>query len=86
MLPEGTPYIDAYPDMTTEEAVEQVVIFDEVYPRRTGIMSDVTTIEEKWNAYRFRDTGVNFSEKYILPGQELRIRFASGFSTVWSSP
>ena len=57
--------------MTTEEAVEQVVIFDEVYPRRTGIMSDVTTIEvtdkvenedgttteEKWNAYRFRDTG-----------------------------
>jgi hypothetical protein len=92
MLPEGTPYIDAYPDMTTEEAVEQVVIFDEVYPRRTGIMSDVTTIEvtdkvenedgttteEKWDAYRFRDTGVNFSEKYILPGQELRIRFASG--------
>ena len=92
MLPEGTPYIDAYPDMTTEEAVEQVVIFDEVYPRRTGTMSDVTTIEvtdkvenedgttteEKWNAYRFRDTGVNFSEKYILPGQELRIRFASG--------
>lgn len=92
MLPEGTPYIDAYPDMTTEEAVEQVVIFDEVYPRRTGIMSDVTTIEvtdkvenedgttteEKWNAYRFKDTGVNFSEKYILPGQELRIRFASG--------
>lgn len=92
MLPGGTPYIDAYPDMTTEEAVEQVVIFDEVYPRRTGIMSDVTTIEvtdkvenedgttteEKWDAYRFRDTGVNFSEKYILPGQELRIRFASG--------
>ena len=92
MLPEGTPYIDAYPNMTTEEAIEQVVIFDEVYPRRTGIMSDVTTIEvtdkvenedgttteEKWNAYRFRDTGVNFSEKYILPGQELRIRFASG--------
>lgn len=92
MLPEGTPYIDAYPNMTTEEAIEQVVIFDEVYPRRTGTMSDVTTIEvtdkvenedgttteEKWNAYRFRDTGVNFSEKYILPGQELRIRFASG--------
>jgi len=92
MLPVGTPYIDAYPDMTTEEAIEQVVIFDEVYPRRVGIMSDVTTIEvpdkvenedgttteEKWNAYRFKDTGVNFSEKYILPGQELRIRFASG--------
>lgn len=45
MLPEGTPYIDAYPNMTTEESIEQVVIFDEVYPRRTGTMSDVTTIE-----------------------------------------
>ena len=92
MLPEGTPYIDAYPDMTTEEAVEQVVIFDEVYPRRTGIMSDVTTIEvtdkvenedgttteEKWNAYRFKDTGITFSKDYILPGEELKIIFQSG--------
>ena len=92
MLPEGTPYIDAYPDMTTEEAVEQVVIFDEVYPRRTGIMSDVTTIEvtdkvenedgttteEKWNAYRFKDTGITFSKDYILSGEELKIIFQSG--------
>lgn len=92
MLPAGTPYIDAYPNMVTEEAIEQVIVFDDIYPRRTGTMSDIATIEvtdkvenedgttteEKWNAYRFRDTGVNFSEKYILPGQELRIRFASG--------
>ena len=92
MLPEGTPYIDAYPDMTTEEAVEQVVIFDEVYPRRTGIMSDVTTIEvtdkvenedgttteEKWNAYRFKDAGITFSKDYILSGEELKIIFQSG--------
>lgn len=92
MLPDGTPYIDAYPDMTTEEAIEQVVIFDEVYPRRVGTMSDVTTIEvtdkvenedgttteEKWNAYRFKDTGITFSKDYILPGEELKIIFQSG--------
>ncbi len=89
MLPEGTPYIDAYPNMTTEEAIEQVVMFDEVYPRRTGIMSDVTTKEytetnedtgevTKWNAYRFKDTGITFSKDYILPGEELKITFQSG--------
>lgn len=92
MLPVGTPYIDAYPNMRTEEAVEQVVVFDDVYPRRTGTMSDITTheytdkIEEegkepvykKWNAYRFKDTGIMFSKDYVLEGQELRIIFQSG--------
>lgn len=92
MLPEGTPYIDAYPDMTTEEAIEQVVIFDDVYPRRVGTMSDITTkeytdkvenadgttTEKKWNAYRFKDTGITFSKDYILPGNELKITFRSG--------
>lgn len=92
MLPVGTPYIDAYPDMSMEEAVEDVVVFEDIYPRRTGVMSDITLheytdkIEEegkepvfnKWNAYRFRDSGILFSEKYVLPGQELKIVFQSG--------
>jgi hypothetical protein len=92
MLPEGTPYIDAYPNMTTEEAIEQIVIFDEVYPRRLGTMSDVTTheytetienadgttTEQRWSAYRFKDTGITFSKDYILPGEELKITFQSG--------
>lgn len=38
MLPEGTPYIDAYPNMTRDQIVETVVVFDNVYPRRTGMM------------------------------------------------
>lgn len=92
MLPEGIPYIDAYPNMTTEEAIEQVVIFDEVYPRRVGTMSDITTkeytetienadgtiTEKKWNAYRFKDTGITFSKDYVLPSEELKITFQSG--------
>ncbi|WP_250705077.1 hypothetical protein [Bacteroides fragilis] len=92
MLPEGIPYIDAYPNMTTEEAIEQIVIFDEVYPRRVGTMSDITTkeytetienadgttTEKKWNAYRFKDTGITFSKDYVLPGEELKITFQSG--------
>ena len=92
MLPVDTPCIDAYPDMNIEEAVEQVVVFDEIFPRRTGTMSDITTkeytdkienadgttTEEKWNAYRFKDTGTTFSKDYILPGEELKITFQSG--------
>lgn len=92
MLPTGTPYIDAYPGMSTEEAIEDVVVFEDVYPRRTGTISNITLheytdkIEEegkepvftKWNAYRFKDPGITFSEKYVLPGQELRIIFQSG--------
>ena len=92
MLPEGTPYIDAYPNMSTEEAIEQVVVFDDIYPRRVGTMLDVTTheyidkiengdgttTEKKWNAYRFKDTGIIFSEEYRLPGEDLKIIFQSG--------
>lgn len=92
MLPEGIPYIDAYEGMTTEEAVEGIVVYDDIYPRRIGTVSDITTHEytdtienadgsttkEKWNAYRFKDTGIIFSEDYVLPGEELKITFQSG--------
>ncbi len=92
MLPVETPYIDAYPNMRTEEAVEQVIVFDDIYPRRVGTMSDITTHEytdtienedgtttqEKWNAYRFKDNGIKFSKEYILSSEELKITFQSG--------
>lgn len=88
MLPVDTPYIDAYEGMTTEEAIEDVVVFDDVFPRRVGTLSDVhTRTEEVENEdgttesvtyYRFKDTGLEFKEEYIIEGQELRIQFQSG--------
>ena len=45
MLPSGTPYIDAYTGMTNAEAVEDVVVFDDIYPRRIGTLSDVKTVD-----------------------------------------
>lgn len=92
MLPVDTPFIDAYPGLIAEEAIESVVVFDDVYPRNVGTMSDVTTKEytdsienadgsvtkEKWNAYRFKDIGLTFSKDYVLPGEELHIIFQSG--------
>ena len=88
MLPEGTPYIDAYPDMPTEEAVEQVVVFDDIYPRTDGHISKVITYTDTVNNedgtqttetfYQFTDTGITFSKDYILEGEELHIIFQSG--------
>ena len=88
MLPADTPYIDAYESMSQEEAIEDVVVFDDVYPRRVGRLSDVhTRTEEVENEdgttetvtyYRYKDTGLEFKEEYIIKGQELRIQFQSG--------
>lgn len=94
MMPEGVPYIDAYPDMYTEEAIEQIVVFDDIYPSRVGGVGDVYTHsytditekpdgskdEEKWTAWRFKDAdlGFHFSKSYQLPGEELRVIFQSG--------
>lgn len=88
MLPADTPYIDAYEGMSQEEAIEDVVVFDDVYPRRVGTLSDVhTRTEEVENEdgttetvtyYRYKDTGLEFKEEYVIEGQELKIRFQSG--------
>ena len=89
MLPEGTPYIDAYPNMTRDQVVESVVVFENVYPRRTGTLSDVQTVDRAiegedgeqtgtFKAYQYKDSGITFDKSYILPDQELRIVFQSG--------
>lgn len=81
--------IDAYPNMSPDEVVEGTVIFDTVYPKRVGTIEAVGTIENqdvnedtgevtKWNAYKFKDSGINFKEEYMLPGQELKLQFTSG--------
>lgn len=88
MLPADTPYIDAYEGMSQEEAIEDVVVFDDVYPRRVGTLSDVhTRTEEVENEdgtketityYRYKDTELEFKEEYIIEGQELQVTFQSG--------
>lgn len=88
MLPADTPYIDAYEGMSQEEAIEDVVVFDDVYPRRVGTLSYVhTRTEEVENEdgtketityYRYKDAGLEFKEEYILEGEELKIQFQSG--------
>lgn len=90
MLPEGTPYIDSAPGLSTVEAVEQVIIFDDIYPRTETAIADVSTCEkdvegddgtptgEKWKAYRFTIPGFTFSKDYILPDEDLQAVFQTG--------
>lgn len=88
MLPAGIPYVDAHEGLTDLEAIEAVVVFDDVYPKRVGEITGVSSYESevdnedgtktKATFYRFKDSGINFSKEYILEGQELKIRFESG--------
>lgn len=108
MLPEGTPYIDAYrykdgkrvyigeegydigTEMPQEEAIEDIIFLDEVYPRTKCVVGTVgsytSTIEDEETQetvtqtfYYVTDTsGLVFDESYIIDGEELRLVFQSG--------
>ena len=88
MLPEGTPYVDARPGLTEAEVVECIKVFDDIYPRRIGTLSDVHTrtgtvteddgTQTTYTYYRYKDMGLVFKDEYILPGKELQIVFTSG--------
>ena len=91
-LPAGTDHIDAWENLDDADVVEAVIVNDDIYPRRIGTISEVTTkqytdtitnddgttTQEQWNAYRYKDSGLTFHERYVLDGQELRIVFQSG--------
>lgn len=46
MLPADTPYIDIEDGLTSDEIVEGIVIFDEVYPRTKSKISEVIEVEK----------------------------------------
>lgn len=91
MLPEGTPYIDVYPDMSPDEVIEGIVTFDYVYPRKVLSISsveeemiDVTEGEEKKPTgmkvpvYTIKTTGlVGFDNSYVI-SEKLTITFQTG--------
>lgn len=92
-LPEGISYVDAWDDLQDDDIVEGVIVLDDVYPRNTGTIATISTKEytdetenedgtktyEKWNAYRFTDSGLqNFKDSYRIADEDLRIVFQSG--------
>lgn len=88
MLPAGTPYVDVIEGLKEEQVVEAVIIFEDIYPRVTGTITEVIpkeiTDEDDsgdpitFTVYRFKDANLTFKKEYILPGQDLHVIFQTG--------
>lgn len=88
MLPAGTPYVDVIEGLEEEQVVEAVIIFEDIYPRVTGTITEVIpkeiTDEDDsgdpitFTVYRFKDANLTFKKEYILPGQDLHVIFQTG--------
>jgi hypothetical protein len=76
-------YIDAYPDMKRLDIVEQVKIFEDIYPKRIGTITEIRTVEKEDDGgnpfiiYFFKDSGLNFKSEYILPNETLMLQFGN---------
>lgn len=81
--------------MSDLEAIEAVVVFDDIYPKRVGEITDVSSYESEVNNedgtntkatfYRFTDTGISFSKEYILEVKNSKSSSSPVSSTAWSS-
>ena len=88
MLPAGTPYVDVIEGLEEEQVVEAVIIFEDIYPRVTGTITEVIpkeiTDEDDsgdpitFTVYRFKDANLTFKKEYILPGQDMHVIFQTG--------
>lgn len=88
MLPAGTPYVDVIEGLEEEQVVEAVIIFEDIYPRVTGTITEVIPKEITdendsgdpitFTVYRFKDANLTFKKEYILPEQDLHVIFQTG--------
>lgn len=73
MLPEGQEYIDLYEGLVPEQAVEDVVIFEDVYPKAECTVAAVETFDAKEQVQN--DDGSTTESTYTA------FRIADGFFT-----
>lgn len=72
-------------EMPEEEAIEEIVIFEDEYPQYNGTISSVShddkvdDSDKEYRIYSFKDTGLkNFTEDFRLDGEELHVIFQTG--------
>lgn len=72
-------------EMPEEEAIEEIVIFEDEYPQYNGTISSVShddkvdDNDKEYRIYNFKDTGLkNFTEDFRLDGEELHMIFQTG--------
>lgn len=84
-LPAGQEYIDARPDLTVDEIVEQVVFFEDIYPVNTDTVTSVATGPEKqspngtaYHEYTLYAAQAPFVPSDVITGATLMLQFTSG--------
>jgi hypothetical protein len=72
-------------EMPEEEAIEEIVIFEDEYPQYKGTISSISydnkvdDNDKEYRIYNFKDTGLkNFTEDFRLDGEELHMIFQTG--------
>lgn len=72
-------------EMPEEEAIEEIVIFEDEYPQYKGTISSVShedkvdDNDKEYPIYKFKDTGLkNFTEDFRLDDEELHMIFQTG--------
>ena len=86
-LPNGMQYIDAWENIAPGDVVEKVVYFEDVYPKNTDTITDITTIKRKlegsessdtFDAYVMTCANTPFLPSDTIVGETLRCVFTSG--------
>ena len=79
-LPDGQRYIDAIPGLSGSDIVEQVVFFDDIYPKNTETVTSIETIIEGQTdkAYVMYCKDTPFRPSDMIKGETLGATFTSG--------
>ena len=79
-LPDGQRYIDAIPGLSGSDIVEQVVFFDDIYPKNTETVTSIETVVEGQTdkAYVMYCKDTPFRPSDMIKGETLGATFTSG--------
>lgn len=83
-LPDGQRYIDAIPGLSGSDIVEQVVFFDDIYPKNTETVTSIETVDQKIiegqpdKAYVMYCKDTPFRPSDMIKGETLGATFTSG--------
>lgn len=87
-LPDGQRYIDAIPGISGSDIVEQVVFFDDIYPKNTETVTSIETVDREIiegqtdKAYVMYCKDTPFLPSDMIEGETLGATFTSG-SLMW---
>ena len=80
-LPDGQRYIDAIPGLSGSDIVEQVVFFDDIYPKNTETVTSIETViieGQTDKAYVMYCKDTPFRPSDMIKGETLGATFTSG--------